>query len=145
MNQCKFMGILRRLLVVTALLTVANPAWAHHSYAMFDQTRRVALQGTVKALEWTNPHVWLWVDNSDGNAGTITYAFETNAPAELARFFGWNKSILKPGERITVEYAPLRSGNNGGALIKIIFADGRELLTPRTNISPPGGVSNPVR
>jgi len=53
---------------------------------------RATLQGTVKLLEWTNPHVWLWVDGSDGKGGTATYGFETNAPAELSRFFGWSKA-----------------------------------------------------
>ena len=76
--------------------------------------------------------------------GTATYGFETNAPAELSRFFGWSKSVLKSGDRITVEYAPLRSGNNGGALIRLTFADGRELLTPRSNTPPPVGLANPA-
>ena len=112
---------------------------------MFDRTRRATLQGTVKALEWTNPRVWLWVDSIDAKGGTVTYGFETNAPAELSRFFGWNKNIVKPGDRITVEYAPLRSGNNGGALIRLTFADGRELMTPKSNVPAPDEAAGPIR
>jgi Family of unknown function (DUF6152) len=144
MRRCKFKNAIRRFLLTAVLLSAANAAWAHHSFAMFDQTRRATLQGTVKLLEWTNPHVWLWVDGSDAKGGTATYGFETNAPAELSRFFGWSKSVLKSGDRITVEYAPLRSGNNGGALIRLTFADGRELLTPRSNTPPPVGLANPA-
>ena len=54
------------------------------------------------------------------------------------------QSVLKSGDRITIEYAPLRSGNNGGALIRLTFADGRELSTPRSNTPPPVGLANPA-
>ena len=145
MHQGRFMDTIRWFLLVTIFLTVVNSAWAHHSFAMFDQTRRLTLQGTVKALEWTNPHVWLWVDRDDGKGGTVTYGFETNAPAELARFFGWNKRIVKAGDRITVEYSPLRSGNNGGALVRLTFADGRELRTPRSEGAFPNPIAEPAR
>ena len=56
MHPCKMMSLTRRFLVVAALLAAPN-AWAHHSYAMFDQTRSLTVQGTVHALEWVNPHI----------------------------------------------------------------------------------------
>jgi hypothetical protein len=104
---------------------------------MYDQTRMATVQGTVASLEWTNPHIWVWVAVGDGHGGTATYGFESNAPSELSRFFGWNKRILNVGDRISVDYAPLKSGNNGGALRTITFADGRLLKTPRSS-APPG-------
>jgi hypothetical protein len=123
----------RRIVLGLVLLVSANEAWAHHSYAMFDQTRKVTIQGTVRTLEWVNPHIWVWIDVADGKGGVTTYGFETNAPAELTRFFGWTKRSLTAGETITVDYSPLKSGANGGALRTITFADGRTLLTPRSD------------
>ena len=124
-------------LLVTGLTTLSGRASAHHSYAMFDQARRLSVEGTVRAVEWTNPHVWVWVDVGDGKGATAPYGFEAQGPSELQRFFGWTNTSLKRGERITVEYAPLRSGKNGGALRTITFSDGRHLLTARSN-APPG-------
>jgi hypothetical protein len=130
------MTIIRRLLVASLILAPANAVWAHHSFAMFDQTRKVTIQGTVKSLEWQTPHIWVWVDVDDGKGGTAPYAFESHTPAELTRFFGWTKRSMIPGDKITVEYSPLRSGKNGGALGTITFPDGRQLLTPRSGPPP---------
>ena len=127
----------RALLVATLLMAAAAPAVAHHSYAMFDQTKKLTLTGTVRAVEWANPHVWVWVDVDDGKGGIVAWGFETNAPSELARFFGWTKNSLTLGEKVTVDYAPLRSGRNGGALRTLTMSDGRTLKTPRSN-PPPG-------
>jgi hypothetical protein len=53
--------VTNRYFVVAALLLFATPCLAHHSFAMFDQTKSVTLQGTVKELQWTNPHCYLQV------------------------------------------------------------------------------------
>ena len=124
-------------LLTIALMAAASPGIAHHSYSMFDQTKRLTLTGTVRAVEWANPHVWVWVDVDDGKGGITPWGFETNAPSELVRFFGWTKNSLRVGDKVTVDYAPLRSGRNGGALRTLTLADGRTLKTPRTN-PPPG-------
>ncbi len=121
------------LCLAGGLLSVSSAALAHHSYAMFDQTRSVTVQGTVRALEWTNPHIWVWIDVEDGKGGTAPYGFESNAPAELGRFFGWSKRSLTAGDKVTIDYSPLKSGRNGGALRTLTFADGRVLRTPRSN------------
>ena len=129
--------LLSAALSIAVLMAATAPAVAHHSYAMFDQTKRLTLKGTVRAVEWANPHVWVWVDVDDGKGGVTPWGFETNAPSELVRFFGWTKNSLTVGDKVTVDYAPLRSGRNGGALRTLTFADGRTLKTPRTN-PPPG-------
>ena len=125
----------QRIVIMAAVLAAPTAALAHHSYAMFDQTRKLTVQGTVKALEWTNPHVWVWVDVTNSNGSTETYGFETNAPSELTRFFGWTKRGLVPGDKVTVDYSPLKSGKNGGALRTLALSDGRLLLTPRSDPS----------
>jgi len=131
-----------RGLILTALLSGASATQAHHSYAMFDATRAETIHGRVRAVEWTNPHVWIWVDQDVTAQAPIAWGFETVSPGELIRFFGWSSSSLKIGEEITVVYAPLRSGRKGGALQGITLSDGRVLKTPAFRIpsalKPPG-------
>ena len=115
------------LLTVVWILS-SNTAQAHHSYAMFDTNQVVTTTGVLRIVEWTNPHVWLWVD-VEGEKGTVTYGFETLSPGQLMRDYGWDKRMLKVGNKVTVDYAPLKSGQPGGALVKIVFSDGRSLLT----------------
>jgi hypothetical protein len=126
-----------RIAYLLPLAAVVDQAWAHHSYAAFDLTRQAALHGTVKALEWTNPHVWIWIEGDDGSGQRAMFAFETVSPGELERFFGWSKASLSVGDAVTVQYAPLRSGSRGGALKQVALADGRVLETPAAKIGPP--------
>jgi hypothetical protein len=71
--------------------------------------------------------VWLWIVSDDGSRDSRTFAFETASPSELARFFGWNRRIVTPGDRVTVEYAPFRNGDPGGSLINLMLADGKSI------------------
>ena len=119
------MTLTRLPLALAGLLLIADTtARAHHSYAAVDMTRQLTIQGTVTTLEWTNPHVWVWITALDERGGTVPYAFEATSPSELTRFFGWNKRVLSAGQPIAVAYAPFRNGDHGGALLIITFADG---------------------
>jgi hypothetical protein len=109
-------------------------AFAHHSYAAVDLSKRSMVAGTVLSLEWTNPHVWLWITVPDNTGTSVRYAFEAVSPAELTRFLGWTKRALTPGQQVTIDYAPFRNGEHGGALSTVTFADGRVL---RGRPSPP--------
>ena len=124
------MRITKSLVVVAAILAGPIPASAHHSYSMFDTSQSVTVKGVLRTLEWTNPHVWVWVDVADEKTkAASTYGFETLSPAQLMRDYGWDKKNLQPGESVTVTFAPLKSGNRGGALIKLVLSDGRALET----------------
>jgi hypothetical protein len=100
-------------------------ALAHHSYAMFDGTKTLTVSGTVAKLEWANPHVYVWVYVPNGAAasGYDLYAFENGSTGVLARL-GWTKSTFAVGEKISVEYWPLRDGRTGGHFVKATHADG---------------------
>jgi len=112
------------------LLCFSLQSQAHHSFAMFDSTRELTVQGTVKSLEWTSPHVWLWLVVDLGNqAPPVTYGFETLSPGQLLRDYGWDRHALNIGDKIAVAYFPLRSGQMGGALIQVTTADGKKLAT----------------
>jgi len=114
--------------VAAILLLLASSVPAHHSYAMFDGSRTLSVSGTVAKLEWMNPHVfvWLYVPNPKTKEGYDLYVFENGSPNVLARL-GWTRTSLTPGEKIVVEYWPLKDGRNGGHFTKTIYADGRAL------------------
>lgn len=100
-------------LVVAGLLAAVLPVSAHHSFSAFNTTETKTVTGTVKELEWTNPHIWLWLDVPNDKGGVDVYGFEGMSPNFLERR-GWTKSTLKVGDKITIDYNPLRDGKNGG-------------------------------
>ena len=64
------------LVAAAAILTSSGPAAAHHSFAMFDRTREVKVSGTVKEVQWANPHVWLEIVVSNPAGGETQWSFE---------------------------------------------------------------------
>jgi hypothetical protein len=117
-----------KTVVAAVLLLLASSVPAHHSYAMFDGSQTLSVSGTVAKLEWMNPHVfvWLYVPNPKAKEGYDLYVFENGSPNVLARL-GWTRTSLTPGEKIVVEYWPLKDGRNGGHFTKTVYADGRVL------------------
>ena len=104
----------------------ARGAAAHHSYAMFDRTRRVTLSGIVRIWEFSNPHAYLWVYVKSDRGDYELYGLEAPGPSQLVRA-GWNKNTVKPGDPVTVEINPLADGRTGGNLIRVTLTDGRSL------------------
>ena len=122
-----------RAMFLTALAcgAVVAPVAAHHSFAMFDTTRRVTLEGTVTAFEWTNPHAYIELDVPDANVangatGLKHWSIELGSPSILMQG-GWKYKDLKYGDKITVIISPLKSGQLGGLLSRITMPDGRVL------------------
>ena len=113
------------LALVMALLA-ARPVVAHHSFAMFDLVKEITLVGTIKEVQFTNPHVWLQVLVPDGKGGTTEWSIEAGAPGMLLRT-GWKPSTLKFGDAVTVVTHPARSGASNGSLVRITIPDGRVL------------------
>src|ERR1700753_176736 len=103
-------------------------ALAHHSFAMFDFQASKTVTGTVEQFDWTNPHtfIWLQVPTGAANGATERYGFEGMSPHYLGRR-GWSKSTLKPGDKVTVMYHPLKDGSKGGTYQKVMLSDGKEL------------------
>ena len=52
-------------------LAIACAALAHHSFAMFDQSKQIPLKGTVREFQWTNPHAWIHIDVANAAAAAI--------------------------------------------------------------------------
>jgi hypothetical protein len=103
----------------------AAPALAHHSYAMFDMTRTVALDATITQFKWQNPHSFIEADIKVPD-GTEHWAIEMTAPNNLVQE-GWKRTTIKPGDRVTLYVHPLRSGGKGGSFSGVKLADGKIL------------------
>ena len=111
---------------LAAALLAAHPVLAHHSFAMFDLVREITLVGTIKEVQFTNPHVWLQVLVPDGKGGQTEWSIEAGAPGMLLRT-GWKPSTLKPGDAVTVVTHPAKSGASNGSLVRVTLSDGRTL------------------
>jgi hypothetical protein len=95
-----------RLKIASFLLVIgaaAVPALAHHSFAAeFDGKKTVKLEGTLTKLEWTNPHIWIYVDVKDESGTPVKWQCEGGPPNTLTRN-GWTKDSLKAGDQVTIE------------------------------------------
>lgn len=109
--------------IATALFAV--PAFAHHSHAMFDDTQKLVMEGTVKEFQWTNPHSWLQVMITKDGA-TKEWSLEMGSPAGLSRN-GWRPKTILPGDKVTVTIHPLKDGNPGGSLVGVKLPNGKTM------------------
>lgn len=105
-------------------LAMAAPASAHHSFAMYDNDHQLKLVGTVTHFQWTNPHVYIELENNDTGAKVAKWTIECANPGILDRV-GWKFNMIKPGDKLTVVVAPLRSGEAGALLKQVTLPDGR--------------------
>lgn len=112
-------------LVAASSFALGVPAAAHHSAAMYDKTRQVTINGTVKELSWGNPHVWLYVVGKDASGKQAVWVLEGGSPASLARR-GWTANTFKPGDTVTAVVMPLRDGTTG-ALMGTVTHNGKLL------------------
>ena len=98
-------------LVTAAFVLAAGSVAAHHSFsAEFDANKPIKLSGVVTKVEWTNPHVWFYVNVKDEKTGEVTnWGAEMGPPHGLQRQ-GWRRETLKIGEVITVEGSMAKNG-----------------------------------
>jgi hypothetical protein len=108
------------------VVAAAVPAVAHHSFAAFDMANQKTITGAVKQVDWTNPHIWIWIDVANDNGGSDTYGFEGMSPNYLARR-GWTRTTLRAGDTMTVSYRPMKDGKKGGMFIRGTTAAGKVL------------------
>ena len=114
---------MKKLLLLGSFAALSMPAWAHHSAAMFDFSKTVTLQGTVKEFQYTNPHSWLQVLVVGPDGKTVEWGFETEGPSTLLRA-GIKARTFRPGDKVTVVANPLRDGRPAGAWISATMANG---------------------
>jgi len=120
-----------RFVVVVGFLACAavhgtRPAAAHHSAAMFDDSKVLELKGTIKEMQWKNPHVWIQVVVDDKGKAT-EWSLEAGSPNTLSRS-GWRSTKFKSGDEVTVRLNPMKDGSAAGMFIGAKFAtDGKTI------------------
>jgi hypothetical protein len=117
----KFFGVLA---IGFGLVLTGVPASAHHSFAAeYDSSQVLTLKGTISKVEWTNPHIYIYVDVKDADGKVSTWALEGYPPNTLKRT-GFTKDTLKIGDEITITAYKAKDGTNTGAGREITFSDG---------------------
>lgn len=108
---------------------LAPPVAAHHGRGQtFDMKSRVTLKGTVSQVKWQNPHVLIFIDVKDETGKVVTWGFENSNVHTLATQ-GYNRNTLKLGQPVTVILNPAANGEPVGIVVKVILADGKEIMS----------------
>ena len=121
---------IKPILLAAALASLpAGAAIAHHSYASFDMTRDVVLNGVVSEVQYTNPHAWLFIDRRLASGEVETWAIEAGGPNILMRQ-GWRKNTVKVGDRVSVLIHPSRNQTSkSGSLTALRLPGGQTIGT----------------
>jgi len=118
-------------LAFVAVAMYTAPAVAHHSFAMFDASKTMTVEGTVKEFHWTNPHSWIFLTVADTKGQSAEWAIEMGSPPGLLRQ-GWEPKTLTPGMKVKVLIRPLKDGKVGGQFLAVTLPDGKQLGDPST-------------
>lgn len=109
------------------LLMNAMPVAAHHSFASeFDANKKATIKGAVTKVEWTNPHIFFYIDVKDDSGNVANWTIEGGSPSGLYRI-GWTKDSLKVGDEVTVECFLARDRSNYANMIVVTMA-GKKVL-----------------
>ena len=111
------------LILTLVVLTGAAPVLAHHAFsAEFDSEKRVEKRGFVTKVDWTNPHVWFYINVKDETTGKVTsWGFEMGPPHGLqAR--GWTRELMKIGDEVIVTGSLAKNGSNRANARTVILA-----------------------
>jgi hypothetical protein len=120
------MKILTNSVAAALCMTVmgaSGPAVAHHSFAMFDLTQHMLVEGRVTDWHYNNPHSWLHIEAVDANGEKQSWSFEGAAPVHAARQ-GVNGTTFRKGELVRVVVSPIRDGRRAGAMCFVVKEDG---------------------
>ena len=122
----KLKSIVAPLMAGIAASLIGFSASAHHSTAMFEWGKEKKLEGTIDKFQWTQPHTFIWV-NVPGKGGKVEqWGFEGMSPSWLGRH-EWGSHSLKAGEKVSIDYYPLRDGRTGGFFVRVKMPDGKTL------------------
>jgi hypothetical protein len=126
---------LARSLLVAVFAAAATASYAHHSFgAEFDSNKPVTMSGVVTRLEWTNPHVYLFIDVKEKKGAVTNWGFEMGPPHMLQKA-GWKKNSLTIGETVDIEGWLARDGSHHASARKVTRRSTGEVL----GAAPSGG------
>jgi len=139
------MTLRNKIAVLTAglLLVSVAPMLAHHAFsAEFDHEKSFTVTGTVTKIEWTNPHIWIYIDVKDKDGKVTNWGFQGGPPSYLMRS-GWNKNDLKVGETVTMQGFKAKDGSNLASGGRATLPNGRKVFAGTPDDGSPGaGASN---
>jgi uncharacterized protein DUF6152 len=113
------------LLLALSGFFVSRPLFAHHSSAAYDMEHPVNMKGVVSNMEWTNPHVFIFLDVKDDTGSVEEWRVEGNSPNMLVRT-GWKREMIKTGDQLLVNGAPAKNGAKVMRLITLTLANGQK-------------------
>ena len=115
-------------LIFAILLLVPISLRAHHAFAAeFDRAKPVKVQGSVVKMEWTNPHIWIYVDMKDEKGTLVRWQCEGGSPNTLTRQ-GWSRDSLKQGDQVVIDGYRAKDGSNTCNSSSVTLADGKRLF-----------------
>jgi hypothetical protein len=112
--------------LIVGLVVVCGPALAHHGNSAYADKAIELKQATVTKFLWSNPHSLIDFDVKDDKGKVVHWVGETGSPSALV-LIGWSKTVVQPGDVITVYLYPAKSGNPAGRLNRLVLADGTTL------------------
>jgi len=99
-------------LILAGTLVGVRTATAHHSFAAeFDNKKPIKLEGIVTKVEWSNPHVWIYLNVKDANGKVTNWGAEMGPPHGL-QGRGWRRNTLELGTKITVDGFLAKNGTS---------------------------------
>jgi hypothetical protein len=112
--------------LVSGLIALAIPAWAHHSFsAAYDMNQAITIQGVIKQVRLQNPHSWFFLEVKDANGKVEQWAFEAGTPSGMIRN-GYKKDVIKEGAQVTIKGFRARDASQKmGMLRELTTADGQ--------------------
>ena len=116
------MRISLRLAAATLVLGAVAPALAHHSFAMYDNSKEATFDGVVKSFRWANPHGQI-IMTIMRDRKPVDYDIELSSLNVMSRA-GWTRKSVLVGERMRATVHPLRDGTDGGSFVSAVKADG---------------------
>lgn len=127
---------MKNLLTLFVVLMVAAPVFAHHGRgSTYDMQKQITLKGTVSRVDWRNPHVVIYMDVKDASGKVVNWGFENGGVSQLARE-GYSRTTLKIGQEITAVLNPAANGGPTGIIVKVILADGEEIMSRERGQNP---------
>jgi Family of unknown function (DUF6152) len=84
-------------------------------------------RGNDQKLRLGHPYSWIEMEIPDGKGGAATWNVEMTVPGILANA-GWKSNTIKPGDKVTVAFHPLLTGEPGGLFVSVTLADGKVMM-----------------
>jgi len=114
-------------MIVATILAAGIPLMAHHSFAAeFDSNKQLKVTGVVTKIDWTNPHVWFYIDVKDESGKVTNWGWEMGPP-HLLQGTGWTRTTMKLGDVVTVQGSLAKNGSNRGNARNVTTPDGKKM------------------